>query len=62
VIEQLANAMMINDIPEYIQSDNGPEFIAKELRGWLSGASMKAAHVEPGIPWENGFCKSVNGT
>lgn len=32
VIEQLANAMITRDIPERIRSDNGPEFIAKELR------------------------------
>ena len=32
VIEQLANTMIANGIPEYIRSDNGPEFIAKELR------------------------------
>jgi len=31
VIEQLANAMMIHGIPEYIPSDNGPEFITKDL-------------------------------
>ena len=34
VIEQLANAMIENAIPEYIRSDNGPEFIAKELRSF----------------------------
>jgi hypothetical protein len=32
VIEQLANAMITHGIPEYIRSDNDPEFIAKELR------------------------------
>jgi putative transposase len=32
VIEQLANAIIDNGIPEYIQDDNGPEFTAKELR------------------------------
>ena len=38
VIEQLANAMIENGVPEYIRSDNvhGPEFIAKDLRSWLS--------------------------
>ncbi|MBU3632014.1 IS3 family transposase [Polynucleobacter sp. AP-Feld-500C-C5] len=62
VIEQLANAMMIHGIPQYIRSDNGPEFIAKELRSWLSGIGVKTAYITPGSPWENGFCESFNGT
>ena len=62
VIEQLANAMIDNGIPEYIRSDNGPEFIAKDLRSWLSGVGVKTAYIEPGSPWENGFCESFNGT
>ncbi len=62
VIEQLANAMIIHGIPEYIRSDNGPEFTAKELRSWLSGIGVKTAYIEPGSPWENGFCESFNGT
>ncbi|MBT8610193.1 transposase, partial [Polynucleobacter paneuropaeus] len=41
VIEQLANAMITHGIPEHIRSDNGPEFIAKELRSWLSGIGVK---------------------
>lgn len=62
VIEQLANAMITHSIPEYIRSDNGPEFIAKELRKWLSGIGVKTAYITPGSPWENGFCESFNGT
>jgi len=62
VIEQLANAMVIHGIPEYIRSDNGPEFIAKDLRKWLSGIGVKTAYITPGSPWENGFCESFNGT
>jgi transposase InsO family protein len=62
VIEQLANAMIANGIPEYIRSDHGPEFIAKDLRSWLSGIGVKTAYIEPGSPWENGFCESFNGT
>ena len=61
VIEQLANAMILNDISEYIRSDNGPEFIAKDPRSWLSGIGVKTAYIEPGSPWENGFCESFNG-
>ena len=54
--------MIDNGIPEYIRSDNGPEFIAKELRSWLSGIGVKTAYIEPGSPWENGFCESFNGS
>jgi transposase InsO family protein len=32
VIEVLADAMLTNGVPEHIRSDNGPEFVAKELR------------------------------
>lgn len=35
VIDVLAEAMIEHGIPEYIRSDNGPEFVAKELRKWL---------------------------
>ena len=49
-------------ILECIRSDNGPEFITKELRSWLSGIGVKTAYIEPGSPWENGFCESFNGT
>ena len=61
VIEQNANTMMIHGIPEYIRSDNGPEFIAKDMRSWLSGIGVKTAYIEPGSPWDNGFCESFNG-
>jgi len=61
VIEKLANAMVVHGIPEYIRSDNGPVFIAIDLRRWLSGIGVKTAYIEPGSPWENGFCEKFNG-
>jgi len=62
VIEQLANAMISHGIPEHIRSDNGPEFIAKDLRKWLFGIGVKTAYITPGSSWKNGFCESFNGT
>ena len=45
MIGKLANAMIENGIPEYIRSNNGSDFIAKDLRSWLSGIRVKTAFV-----------------
>ena len=46
--------------PEHIRSDNGPEFIAKNVRGWLTRIGVKTLYIEPGTPLENGYCESFN--
>ena len=38
----------------------GPEFIATALRDWLSRIGVKTLYIEPGSPWENGYCESFN--
>ena len=47
--------------PEYVRSDNGPEFIAEQLRGWLLSNGIRPLFIEPGHPWQNGFVESFNG-
>ena len=47
--------------PEYLRSDNGPEFIAKALREWLKLSGVKTHYIEPGSPWQNAYCESFNG-
>jgi putative transposase len=61
VIETLADAMLFEGVPTFIRSDNGPEMVAKVLRQWLSGLGTKSLYIEPGSPWENGYCESFNG-
>ena len=61
VIEALADVMLFRGIPEHIRSDNGPEFVAKELRKWLAKVGTGTLYIEPGSPWENGYCESFNG-
>jgi transposase InsO family protein len=39
----------------------GPEFVAKELRQWLAKVGTGTLYIEPGSPWENGYCESFNG-
>ena len=60
-IEALSDVMLWRGIPEQIRSDNGPEFIAKELRQWLANLGTGTLYIEPGSPWENGYCESFNG-
>lgn len=60
VIEALAEVMILRGTPEYIRSDNGPEFIAKKLIKWLTELDVITSYIEPGSPWENGYCESFN--
>jgi putative transposase len=38
-----------------------PEFIAEAVRDWIKAVGAKTAYIEPGSPWENGYCESFNG-
>jgi putative transposase len=60
VVELLSGLMVERGCPEYIRSDNGPEFIANKLRAWLGEIGVITAYIEPGSPWENGYCESFN--
>ncbi len=37
--------------PEFIRSENGPEFIAKELQRWLAEQKIKTIYITPASPW-----------
>ena len=60
VISALADVMVLKGVPEHLRSDNGPEFVAKDLRKWLAKTGAKTLYIEPGSPWENGYCKRFN--
>ena len=61
VIETLAKLMTDKGVPEHIRSDNGPEFTARAIRGWLRGVGARTLYIESGSPWENGYVESFNG-
>ena len=46
--------------PEYLRSDNGPEFVAESLEKWLRTRGVKTHHIAPASPWQNAFCESFN--
>lgn len=61
VIEALCDLFILRGVPVHIRSDNGPEFVALALREWIAAVGAKTAYIEPGSPWENGYCESFNG-
>ena len=60
VLDALTDLFILRGPPEYIRSDNGPEFIARKVRDWIAAVGTKTAYIEPGSPWENGYCESFN--
>ncbi len=60
VIDVLSDLFILRGIPGHIRSDNGPEFVAQAVREWIAAVGAKTAYIEPGSPWENGYCESFN--
>ena len=60
VIDALSDLFIMRGVPAFIRSDNGPEFIAQNVRNWIEAVGAKTAYIEPGSPWENGYCESFN--
>ena len=62
VLEALYPLVLKHGKPEYLRSDNGPEFIAASLQEWLARVGIKPIQIAPGSPWENGYNERFNGT
>ena len=60
VVDALTYLFILRGPPAYIRSDNGPEFVAEKVRKWITTVGAKTAFIEPGSPWENGYCESFN--
>lgn len=61
VLYKLSELFITKGVPDHIRSDNGSEFSAKSVRGWLERLGVKTLFIEPGSPWENGYIESFNG-
>lgn len=60
VLQCLTDLFVAHGPSEHIRSDNGPEFVARNVRSWLDRIGVKTLYIEPGSPWENGYCESFN--
>ena len=60
VLDALYPLFLNHERPEYLRSDNGPEFIAGDFQAWLKRADIKPIQIYPGSPWENGYNERFN--
>ena len=60
VVDALTDLFILRGPPRFIRSDNGAEFVAEKVRDWIAAVGAKTAFIEPGSPWENGYCESFN--
>ena len=60
VTEVLRYLFNVRGAPGYIRSDNGPEFINRQVKKFLADSGVDTLYIEPGSPWENGYAESFN--
>ena len=60
VLDALAEAMAERGVPGHLRSDNGPEFIAKDVQDWLAEMGIATIYIEPGSPWQYGHVESFH--
>lgn len=60
VIKVLNQAFAEHGRPQKLRSDNGSEFVARDLGVFLGLKGVTAVRIEPGKPWQNGFIESLN--
>jgi len=51
---------MVRGCPEFIRSDNGPEFYSGAVEDVMDEFGVKSLFVKPASPWENGYVESFN--
>lgn len=61
VVMEISRLFIERGLPDYIRSDNGPEFTAKFVTDWLEKIEVQTLFIQPGSPWENGYNESFNG-
>ena len=62
VLEALYPLLMKHGKPEFIRSDNRPEFMATHLQNWLKKVGIKPMQIYLGRPWECGGIRKQRGT
>lgn len=60
VLATLEYLFAVRGAPQYLRSDNGPEFVAEAIQQWLQKSGVGTLYIAPGSPWENAYIESFN--
>ena len=60
LLDTLSQLIGERGAPKHLRSDNGPEFIASEVKNWMESLSVETMYIAPGAPWQNGYAESFN--
>lgn len=61
VVAVLAQLFTARGAPANLRSDNGPEFVAQQVKRYLAQEQVRTQYIEPGKPWQNGVAESFHG-
>lgn len=60
VVAQLDRLVSQRGVPQFIRSDNGPEFVAEVVKEWIGERGFETIFIAPGSPWQNAYSESFN--
>ncbi len=60
VVAQLEWLGYERGLPVHVRSDNGPEFIAKDVARWAEAVHVELVRSAPGCPWHNPFSETFH--
>ncbi len=61
VLQVLDRLFAERGAPAGMRSDNGPAFIAQQVKHHLQQKQVQTHYIEPGKPWQNGVAESFQG-
>ncbi|MDB4370442.1 hypothetical protein N9Z23_04025 [Akkermansiaceae bacterium] len=51
ILNASSEVMGDRGVPQFIRSNNEPEFIAKEVQSWLEEMRIGTIYIDPDSPW-----------
>lgn len=60
LLDTLGQVIGERGILGHLRSDNGPEFVATQVKNWVESLGVETMYIAPGAPWQNGYAESFN--